>query len=68
MSLVVHIKVREHGEFGEAKGCWGQGLGAISERTEYKRPEFESKMDLIHARATLQRKSMGNKAYQAILN
>lgn len=68
MPLVVHTKVQEHGEFGEAKGCWGQGSGAISARTEYKRPEFESKMDLIRARATLQRKSMGNKAYQAILN
>lgn len=68
MSLVVCIKVQEHGEFGEAKGFWGQGSGAISEGTEYTRSEFESKMDLIHVRATLQRKSMGNKAYQAILN
>lgn len=68
MSLLVHIKVQEHGKLREAKGCWGWGSGAISEGTEYTSSEFESKMDLIHARATLQRKSMGNKACPAILN
>lgn len=58
-----------HDEFGEeAKGCWEWGSGGISEGTGFKRFELESKMDLIHVRGTLQRKNMGIRAYQAILN